>query len=410
MRLHYTAAVLVGVLVGAACVDTVDVCDPMYYPGGTSDPSYIDHCISVDDSGCCPPGFATLDPSDPTTHCVLFDAGLVGVDGVCAGDAGNAPDAGDAGDTSDASADGPIGSCVGQCLPFPPNGWDYPSLVWIGPEGQALPCPAGAPTDAYDGHADLSASDLCGECQCGPPAGSCGLPATLTAHAATCAATGPFTPSTPFDSPGGWDGGCTTDEAIAGGLSCDGGPCVQSVTIAPLTVNDVGCTPSHLPVTNEPPSWGMLARSCRGGALGQCANDGFCLSPAPPGFHVCIWHEGAADCSGPDFAVYSEPHVVYAGYEDTRGCSPCACGPPAGSTCASTISIYTDGACSAPLVSSMVTSSGPGCHDGFQLGAALGSKSASPPIYTPGTCQPSGGPTGSVTPIGPSTLCCIPSP
>ncbi len=64
---------------------------------------------------------------------------------------------------------------------------------------------------------------------------------------------------------------------------------------------------------------------------------------------------------------------------------------------------------SAPVVSVLADSNIATCHD-VSVGSPLGSKSAGPPTYAPGTCKPSGGPTGSVTPIGPGTLCCIPPP
>ena len=62
------------------------------------------------------------------------------------------------------------------------HGWDSPSWLWIGPEGQALECPLGPGTISYEGHADLVAPSLCEACTCEPPTGSCALPSTLTAE------------------------------------------------------------------------------------------------------------------------------------------------------------------------------------------------------------------------------------
>jgi hypothetical protein len=237
--------------------------------------------------------------------------------------------------------------------------------------------------------------------------GSCALPATLTAHAASCANTGPGTPSTPFDPPSGWDGGCTTNDAVDGGQLCDGGLCVQSLAIAPLSVNEPGCTPMQAPVTKDPPSWGQFARMCRGAPFGGCGNDGLVCSPlSTPGFLVCIAQKGDNDCPG---SPYTEKHVFYTSYQDTRSCSSCSCGPPAGSVCTSEVTAYSDDTCmSAPVASVLADSSAPKCLDVIS-GSALRSKSASSPTYTPGICTPSGGdPMGSVVPVDPFTLCCIP--
>jgi hypothetical protein len=389
-------AMLAGVAVGAvspACDSSGDLCDPSIYPGGATDPKRV--------SVCCDPILFDGGATDPMrlAYCCPFAA---------------LPECSDTGsDGGDASADGPIESCAGQgqCLPIPPGYWENPSLVWIGQALQAPPCPEAAPKEAFNLFADLNAPDLCGACQCDPPTGSCGLPATLTARAATCADVGPATPATPFDPPdGGWDGGCTASDAVDGGQLCDGGACVQSLTIGPLIVNDVGCASTQAPVTKDPPTWGMSARVCRGAPFGACGNDGLVCSPSPaPGFHVCVYQMGIMDCTDPLLAPYTEKHVFYQKFHDTRDCSPCACGPPVGSACSTLIKTYSDSACSLEIDSAQIDSSGSLCHD-VLAGSALGSKSASPPTYTPGTCQPSGGPTGSAVQDQPQTFCCIPSP
>jgi hypothetical protein len=123
---------------------------------------------------------------------------------------------------------------------------------------------------------------------------------------------------------------------------------------------------------------------------------------------VCISQVGDSDCTGPALAPYTEKHIFYDSYQDIRTCSPCTCGSPSGSTCSATISIYTDGACSTLAYSTTVNSSGPACHD-LPAGSPLGSKSATAPTYAPGTCAPGGGmPMGTVTPLDPTTFCCIP--
>jgi hypothetical protein len=316
-------------------------------------------------------------------------------------------------DAGDGGADGPpSGNCAGECVPFSPNGWDFPSQVYIGPEFNAPQCPPTAIMNGYEGHAELNAPPIaCGQCQCNPPSGSCGLPATITASSAVCPGTVPGATPTPFDPPAGWDGGCTTNDAVPAGQVCDGGPCVASITIAPLTINEMGCTPTQLPIpTNGPVSWGNFARTCRAITAGGCTGGALCVPPLAPGFRWCVYQQGDVSCY--KLGPYQDRYVFYDDYQDTRDCTSCACGAPSGSTCSASISVYTDGACASmpPLEEVTVTSAAPSCHD-VPAGSALGSKAAGPATYSPGACQPSGGdPIGAAVPINPSTICCLPSP
>ncbi len=123
---------------------------------------------------------------------------------------------------------------------------------------------------------------------------------------------------------------------------------------------------------------------------------------------MCIYHDGDTECVKQ--SLFTEKHVFYEGFQDTRACGACTCGSPSGSACSSKISIYTDGACSTLAYTTTMTSSGPDCHD-VPAGVPLGSKSATSPTYSPGACTPGGGePMGAATPTNPSTYCCLPSP
>jgi hypothetical protein len=104
---------------------------------------------------------------------------------------------------------------------------------------------------------------------------------------------------------------------------------------------------------------------------------------------------------------YPDRKIFFKGYDDTRDCSPCSCGPPVGSKCTSQISVYSNSTCSGiPVLD--VTHGDEGCYN-MMDGVALGSKKASPPVYTPGTCEPSGGePTGSAVETSPILVCCLP--
>ena len=156
------------------------------------------------------------------------------------------------------------------------------------------------------------------------------------------------------------------------------------------------------------PSWATEVLACRGSTypLGGCeAHDETCApAAAPPDFLMCIYHDADVEC--PD--AYPDRHLVYAGYDDQRDCTACACGAPAGGACSGTLSVFKDGACtmlvpalgSIPLSSTGLT--------WVPAGVPLGGKTVSALSYTAGTCTPSGGdPLGSVRPVSPSTFCCL---
>jgi hypothetical protein len=263
---------------------------------------------------------------------------------------------------------------------------------------------------AYEGRADPTAVAFCEPCACGVPSGACALPATLTASAGSCGGADASAPETPFDPPSGWDGGCTTSDSIPADAPCDGGPCVQSLTIAAPVVVETGCAVMQHDVEQGPVRWRSYARACAQAVETECDdNQKLCVPVAPPGFATCVYQKGDNDCPTGTVSPYTEKHVFYEGVEDTRACTACSCGPPSGSVCSAELFVYGDSACATvPSYAETVTSAGAECLD-LAPGAALGSKSASAPTYTPGACQPSGGaPTGGITAVVPSTFCCIP--
>jgi hypothetical protein len=87
-------------------------------------------------------------------------------------------------------------------------------------------------------------------------------------------------------------------------------------------------------------------------------------------------------------------------------CTPCGCGAPSGSMCTSTLSLFTELGCSGSSMSLWLSSAGDVCTDIQPPGRALMSKAASELVYTPGTCEPSGGETSSVMLTEPMTFCC----
>jgi hypothetical protein len=329
-----------------------------------------------------------------------FFALFAAVSGGACGPTESLPPTKDAGVTSDAGDAGP--TCDGVCVAHIPLDWNPPALVWMGAKADAPPCytVASAPYEEYVGYGDPDAP-LCGACTCDAPTGSCELPATLTAAASTCATDGSGVAHTSFDAPASWDGTCTAANAIPAAMLCSGAPCVQSITTAPPTLKQSGCLPVE-PANNLPPTWKTFVRVC-------VASPGFHLcgtmlescAPQPPSsaFKICTLRTSVS-ASEPCPDVYPEKHIFYDG--SVPHCSPCTCGVPDGSSCTGSISIFQNGTCSAPPLQVVdINAKGPKCTD-LPPGSALGSKAASMPTYSGGSCMPSGGEPAA------TVICCIP--
>ncbi len=294
-------------------------------------------------------------------------------------------------------------TCNGVCLPAHPAGWDGPYLLWTGDVASASHCSdlPGEPDEVYAGHGYPEGTTLCGACACEPPSGSCELPATLTAAAASCAGNNPGVTHLSFDPPASWAGTCTAENAIPAGKLCGGVPCVQSVTIAPLTMKQGGCLPIDPPSIKPPPAATTFARACAMGGGQSCtASSGVCKPAAMgPEFKHCIVIIGESDYSECP-VTYPDRNVFY--QEDTFSCSPCACDAPIGSGCSGSITISANPACTPPLLPAIqINEKDATCAD-VTPGSALGSKTASASSYHGGSCAPSGG-----KPLG-AVFCCRP--
>jgi hypothetical protein len=194
--------VVMAVIAGAAdgCSSTGNICAPDLYPNDVAPPDCYGPCTdsgiacmlySDCPSGSCVDGVCACIPNGGKCNDFCECCGKACTGGVCEG--------------GDASTDGPLDACSGVCLESQPGGWDVPSLVWIGAEPNAPPCPDTASGLQYEGRADPTAPIVCGTCTCGGPTGSCSLPTTITASSTACPATDPSTVDTPFDPPSGWD-------------------------------------------------------------------------------------------------------------------------------------------------------------------------------------------------------------
>ncbi|HSN86036.1 MAG TPA: hypothetical protein VL025_04725 [Thermoanaerobaculia bacterium] len=305
--------------------------------------------------------------------------------------------------------DDPCGSCPGgECVSFAPIGWDGPLLLWSGPEGAAPPCPDRAPQLVYQGWAGLDASHVCSSCACDPPA--CGHPGLL-ASSQPCPGGGE---ETPFPSPPGWTGTCTSPTVLAAGD-------VGSVDVAPLAITP--CRPHLEPEPDIPElggfvdlRWTTYAKAC----LGVTPNPGACNDPgkycaptsAPPptGFTQCIFMKGDRTAECPP--EYPEPRLFYGDVKDTRECTPCTCSEPSGGLgCEGILSWYEDAECSEFVASKMLVDGVPPmCADVLSI-RALGSMDITFTLDDPGSCTASGGEAlGEAVPILPGTFCCAGGP
>jgi hypothetical protein len=321
----------------------------------------------------------------------------------------------------DTEAGTPSETCDGRCIPAAMAPFVGPVLFWTGPSpdpaSTILTCPEKAPLKGW-WYADLEASPItCGACSCEPSAGSCTLPETLTANSAVCPGADSMAAHFSFDPPAGWTGACTAMDALQAGKLCDGLPCVESLTIEPLKVTHGVCATVEAAPAQPPPEpmWGTASILCQGAPFtgaGCNVSGTVCALEAAPGFSHCVYQAGVVGCTL-DFAPYTEQHLVYKDKIDTRHCTACSCTPSEGDACTASVSIFKDDACAVPLPFTVpLDALGPKCFD-LPKGIGLGSKSASSPVYVPGTCQPGGGePAGSIDadPATALTLCCIPAP
>jgi hypothetical protein len=318
-------------------------------------------------------------------------------------------DASDAGADAEEDADGGPSKCSGECLPSNPLGIGEgtPLVLRVGLDEQnTAPCPTNAPVPIFEGRGVFSVGEsACPSCSCGPSAGTCALSSSIAAFAAPkCNVDAPKTPT---NAPPGWDGACTNASPIKAGVTCAGALCVQSVEVGEVSIADA-CEPE--PSKDGPvfpaPLWGMFGRAC---AYDQssCDTAQVCV-PEPYSEFACLTWHGERDCPTDPLEKYNKRFVLYSGFKDTRACSSCACGTPAASWCSSSVTLFEDGSCTQPINTVNAGSNGAACNDfNNPPGLAIGSKSATLPLYHAGTCAASGGElVGSAEPIEPITFCC----
>jgi hypothetical protein len=171
-----------------------------------------------------------------------------------------------------------------------------------------------------------------------------------------------------------------------------------------FTEGQGGCQPdAQIDIPDA--AWGTAAVACAPGAQSAagCPGGQVCVpapgSPFESGF--CVIKAGDNACP-PGFTTQ---HLYYGGFDDSRGCTPCACATPTGVDCNSAAHIST--------WSNTTCTSGKGAAVSG-LPAACASMSGIHYVQITtyadgGSCTPSGGqPTGAASPEDLTTLCCAP--
>ena len=301
----------------------------------------------------------------------------------------------DAGDEGDAQASPPV-SCgaAAVCVPQAPGGWQGPYAIiesaGVSPLPALLNCPTtGYSQEVYTGTGAPIAPPAACTCACASPGGGACAPPTLNylmknGGCSPCAAAVQL------------DGGCTP-------VNYPGGQCSMA-SIGGGTVAASGACAPDASVVVPPAQWGAEARLCSvpgAPVVGSCAAGQVCAPAA--GLSVkkdtyCVAINSVSQCPS---AYYAVARQYYTGDLDTRGCTPCSCGPATGSACGnSAVYTYSDVGCT----SAHGTMPAPVACSSLAGASAVSFNGGAP---TGGSCAPDGGqPNGSFAPTNPYTICC----
>jgi hypothetical protein len=274
------------------------------------------------------------------------------------------------------------------CVASTPQGWVGPVEVYA---GSAPPSCAGAfPTTVGAGGAQpQQAAAVCSTCTCGAPStslSSCTGASGLQVY---------------------YVGGSVAMSCTAGAEVPWTGACEQPTRDFAMRATVPGsCQASTQMPTIPPPAWATSYVACQAPAVdaGTCASGQVCAPLNEPGFGAmrCIANTGGAVACPP--GAYSVQTVVYTGFQDTRDCSPCACGDTV-IPCNATVDLFTSTDCSGTPNSL----GGSTCLAPNAGGSATLASAGAP---NPGQATACGvtqsTATGAVSGTGPFTICCIP--
>lgn len=313
-------------------------------------------------------------------------------------------------DDSDGLADCADDECspAYSCVSSPPLGWEGYVTLFDGVEADKPgSCPGTFPT-AFVGHRNLlTPPHACSTCSCGAPAGqTCDLADTITVSDKNCGFVGQNNPINP---PTDWQGECYGPAGLQGGQTCVGGPCNSSVSTGKPTIKGGTCPASGGTSDQMPEQWESYGLGCSGALKGGgCGAGSVCQPKSATPFRsgLCVYKTGENSCPVGDF---SQQFVYFEKADDTRACSACECDAPTGAMCDATIKIYGDVAVN--VCNTEIASFPAGGCANLSGNPAVFGRSAILSGPTGGTCgvKPGGGQTtGALTPINPTTFCCIP--
>jgi hypothetical protein len=279
-------------------------------------------------------------------------------------------------------------SPVAQCQPLDP------ATGTIGlSSGPGTSCPADAP-NSRDLLMGLIASTGCGGCSCG--IGTAGL---------ICRADifGYYSPQSPE---------CAANMAgqLAGIVDSTQSCSVPNWTPSLGFVYGIragvfqgtlrgSCVPAGT-ATRGTPVWNSSARFCGvQTAGGGCGVGAACVPRPVVAAGACVLLDGARSCP-----TGLRQTSWFTGLVDTRVCGACTCGAPTGGDCNSTIiAIGNDSSCPAQP-SGYLRSGNSTCFPGIPLNSP-GLQFTGTPVAP--SCPPSAPLSGSLSPAGPQTLCCL---
>lgn len=372
--------------------------------------------VDLPDANLDAPALDEADSTPGPVDSAAADAGEGDGAGADADGAGSPGDASGPGDGT-AAQDAPALDLCAACAPaLPGNGWSGPFEMFqidsiVTADGAALEAGSAAlPTCGQDDPAWDTAIDLHGlpvappaECSC-----ACGSPSD-----AVCS-----TPTASY-----------FDDAVCN-KSCAGGSTSIGSACTPTEPPVAGCENAHLELSTElldagacgveagvvrpTMSWQVTARLCAptpaigsSAALGPVCEAGICVPATDPVFEsgYCVIYAGTVACPEPGYPVrhtYADGgQPYYADSLDTRGCTACGCGPPAGVSCsleAGTSTAIEAGVCVSPMPYAGCTNVGQ--ETTFVTAAAA-------PVGGGCTTLAEGGVAfGSVEPTVPYTICC----
>ena len=179
------------------------------------------------------------------------------------------------------------------------------------------------------------------------------------------------------------------------GCSGVGGGPTGSIIVNPPALNGACQAVTTDVFPSDPPAFVGAARLCEGAELGAGCEAGLACAP-PTGATRCAVKAGDVACPSPFLKT-----KYFTDFVDGRQCN-CSCQLAGG--CTGDVSFHDSNTCSDAIVS--VPADGQ-CRSVTSVGG-------NPVIYahltatSSATCQPHASPSGSVSPAGPMTLCCLP--